>query len=93
MKPKEFYLLTEVEYYKICIGYKQKEINKLRLHRDLTYTIYCGYADPKKRTPIQKFMPLPGDIIHVVERPSNEKLKQYIKQFGNSGNPKKLSRK
>lgn len=81
--------MTEHEYYKVCIGHKNKTLNKLRLHRQLVYFTATMNADQKKVPSITKFMPLEGDNIVEYVPPPIEKLKEWDKKFKSLFNRKK----
>lgn len=80
LSPKEFYCMTEHEYYKICIGHKNKILNELRLHRQLAYFTAVSSMDPKKIPSIEKFMPLDGDA-PAYTPPSIDKLREWDKKY------------
>jgi hypothetical protein len=43
------------------------------------YVIVCGYADPKKLPPINRWMPLDGDPVH--QQMSTEEALKLHEQF------------
>lgn len=89
LTPKQFYCMTEHEYYKILIGHKNKTLNELRKHRQLAYYMATMNADPKKIPSIHKFMPLEGDVITTYTPPEKEKLKLWDSVFRKLGKARK----
>lgn len=83
ISPKDYYNMTEHVYFKICIGHNNKRLNELKLHRHMAYVVYSGYADPKSKVSIEKFMPLDGDVITTYTPPPVEKLKEWDNKFKN----------
>ena len=82
--------MTYYDYTLMCIGQKDAELDEMRKHRSLLWTVYAGYRDPKKGAKtITDFMPLDGDNIIKVEPPSPERLieldNSFKSMFGKNG--------
>jgi len=71
--------MTEKDFYLLCVGHNEVELNRARERRQLMYVIVCGYADPKKLPPINRWMPLDGDPVH--QQMSTEEALKLHEQF------------
>lgn len=79
--------MTERVYYTFLLGYNNKKLNELRIHRKYWWTITCSFADPKKLPSSESaWMPLEGDP--KPRKMSNEQMLKAFDKFKNIKKPK-----